>query len=318
MHLSRHLVVGATLALGSLLSAQGTYTAFGLGCPGTGSGIVCASANPNTTSHRNLSQNSNIFALGVAASTSLRIVQGFELFTQTRGRTTPLTIATQIYYADTTGKPTGTPKVTGTMTIGTTAGWYRTTFATPLIVPANQKLFLSYTSVAGQMFFPIASSGTKFSHFWHPASATGWNGNAPNGFITQFWAWKLICAGGPTTTLSNTGVPTINSSMTVDLSGGRANAIAIFAFGLSNTKWGSINLPFDLTIFNAAGCWIYVSTEFLFSVTTDSSGGHKFTLTVPNNAVLKGVQFYNQFVVDDPGANGFGATFSNGGAGRVG
>ena len=53
-------------------------------------------------------------------------------------------------------------------------------------------------------------------------------------------------------------------------------------------------------------------------IKTDASGGHKFKLTIPNNSKLKGVKFFNQYVVDDPKANGFGATFSNGGAATIG
>lgn len=69
---------------------------------------------------------------------------------------------------------------------------------------------------------------------------------------------------------------------------------------------------------NANGCSIYVSPDFTFFMKTDAAGGHKFKLTVPNNSNLNGVKFYNQYVVDDPSANGFGATFSNGGEGTIG
>jgi hypothetical protein len=166
MKISNHLVAGAVLVLGGLVSAQGTYTTFGQGCPGTGGGTVCASANASTTALP-YSQNLNIFALGVPTSTTVKVVMGFELFTQTINQTTPLTINTQIYYTDSTGKPATTPQVTGTMTIGMTPGWYRTTFSKPLIVPANQKFFLSYTSVANRMKAPYGSTGTKVSR--HPA-----------------------------------------------------------------------------------------------------------------------------------------------------
>ncbi|MHC4852023.1 MAG: hypothetical protein ACYTF5_08400, partial [Planctomycetota bacterium] len=306
MKLSNYLVAGAVLVLGSLAFAQGTYTTFGQGCPGSGGGNVCASANPNTTAHRKLSQNSNIFALGVPATTQLRVVMGFELFTQTNNRTTPLTIKTEIYYADATGKPAGSPKATGTMTIGATAGWYRTTFTRPLLVPANQKFFLSYISVSNQMWFPIAASGTKVSHFFHSPTSTAWSGTAPNGFITQFWAWKVICAGSNIPTLSNTGVPSLGTKFSVDLANGRANAPAIFIVGLSKTVWGTTRLPWDLASLGAGGCKLYVSLDVELKVTTDGSGKFVQQLTVPNDPALRGVKFYNQYAVGDVGANAWG------------
>ncbi|MHC4852021.1 MAG: hypothetical protein ACYTF5_08390, partial [Planctomycetota bacterium] len=214
MKISNHLVAGAVLVLGGLVSAQGTYTTFGQGCPGTGGGTVCASANASTTALP-YSQNLNIFALGVPTSTTVKVVMGFELFTQTINQTTPLTINTQIYYTDSTGKPATTPQVTGTMTIGMTPGWYRTTFSKPLIVPANQKFFLSYTSVANRMKAPYGSTGTKVSHFWHSPTATAWNGTPPNGFLSVRWCWKVICAGSNIPALSNSGVPSLGTKFSV-------------------------------------------------------------------------------------------------------
>ncbi len=317
MKISTHLVASTVLVLGGLAPAQGTYTTFGQGCSGTGGGNVCVSSNPNTTAHSNQAHNANIFALAVQATTALRIVTGFELFTQTRNRTTPLTINTQVFYADSTGKPTGSPKATGTMTIGTTAGWYRTTLSPLLLVPAKQKFFISYTSVSGQMFFPLLSTGNQTSYFWHPPTATAWNGTPPNGFNAR-WAWKVICAGGSSApTLSNTGVPTVGTTFSVDLTNARANALAIFAIGLSNTLWNTTKLPWELTPLGAKGCNLYVSLDVEFLIKTDASGKFVQKLAVPNNRALKGFKFYNQYAVADPGANTFGVALSNGGAGVV-
>lgn len=313
---TRHLLAGTVLVLGTLAPSQATYTTFGTGCAGSGGGSVCASANPNTTAHRNLQQNTNIFALGVPSTSSIQLVTGFELFTQTYNRTTPLTINTEIYYADTQGAPTGSPVATGTMTIGTTAGWYRTTFSKLLIVPKDQKFFLSYVSAAGQMYFPIASSGTTTSHFYHTSTSTSWIGTPPNGFVTQYWAWKVICAGGSSTpALSNTGVPTLGKTFTVDLANARANARAIFVVGLSNTLWQSSKLPLDLTMFGAPGCNLYASLDLQLPVQADGNGKYSLSLPVPSDTSLKGFKFYNQYGVFDTGANPMGVAFSNAGAG---
>ncbi len=310
MRLSYLAVGAACLALAALAPAQAaTYTTFGSGCAG-----YCGTANPATNTNGSLTQNANIFALAVQPTSSIRVVFGFELFTQSLG-TAPLTFNTQIYGADTTGKPTGNPIANGTMTVGMTQNWYSTTFTPPLLVTAGTKIFISYTSVSGGMKFPIANAGTKVSHFWHPPTATGWNGAAPNGFITQPWAWRLACHPGPI--LSNTGVPTLNTSMTIDLSSGGANNNAIFALGISNKKWGAIALPLDLTTINALCCKLLVSLDFQYLVTSDANGKYSFKLNVPNDNALKGLSFYNQYAINAPGANGFGVLMSQGGVGTI-
>ena len=298
----------------------GAYTTYGKGCPGTGkSSNACGSANAKTTANSSLTQNSNIFALAVAATTGQRVVAGFELFTQRLGGSGSITINTQIYWADSTGKPTGAPVKTGTMTIGSTQGWYKTTFTTPLIVAANRKFFLSYTSVSGQMKFPIGASGTKVSHFWHSSSSTSWNGTAPNGFITQAWAWKVNCATntGAIPVLSNTGVPELNSSFKVHLSSARNNAPALFLIGFSDTVWGSIPLPWDLAPLGAVGCKLFASGELIFGFTTSATGTFTHTLGVPNDNSLLGLKFYNQHVIDEPTLP-FGLVLGNAGAGKIG
>jgi hypothetical protein len=306
------LSIGAVaLALAALVPAQtATYTTFGSGCAG-----YCSTANPGTTVNSALTQNANIFALRVPPTTNnVRVVHGFELFTQSLG-TGPLTFNTQIYGATSTGMPTTAPIANGTMTLGKTQNWYKTTFTPPLLVLAGKTIFISYTSVRSGMKFPIANVGTKVSHFWHPPTATKWNGAPPLGFVTQAWAWKLTCAPGPS--LSNTGVPTLNTSMTVDLSSGGANNNAIFALGISNTTWGNIPLPLDLTPINALCCKLLVSLDFQFLVTSDASGKYSFRLSVPNNNALKGLKFYNQYAINAPGVNGFGVLMSQGGVGTI-
>ncbi len=297
----------------------GSYSTYGKGCPGTGkSSSACGSANPNTTANSSMTQNSNIFALAVAATRGQRVISGFELFTQRLGSGS-ITFNTQIYWADSTGKPTGAPVKTGTMTIGSTQGWYKTTFTTPLVVAAGKKFFLSYTSVSGQMKFPIAVSGTKVSHFWHSPSSTSWNGPAPNGFITQAWAWKVNCATntGAIPILSNTGVPELNSSFKVHVSSARNNAMALFLIGFSDTAWGTVSLPWDLGSFGAVGCKLFASGEVILGFSTTAAGSFTHTLPIPNNLSLLGLKFYNQHVIDEPTLP-FGLVLGNAGAGKIG
>lgn len=309
MTLHAYLLVGAMAAVSTALSAQGIYGPFGDSCPGA---PVCGSANANATGKSSSLHDSNIYALLVPPSPFARVVTGFQLLTTLGGATPrPLTIQTQIYAANAAGAPTGAALRTGTMFLRGFANWESTTFATAYVLPANTKLFLSYTPVARRMTFPIASTGNKVTHFWRRPNSATWNGTPPNGFRTSPWAWKLNCGGIRGPILSHTGVPTINTTFTVDLTGAPPNANGIFALGVRYAFW-------DLTPANAPGCTIYTSLDFLFGIRSSSRGTHSFRLTVPNNSALMGFRFYNQYAISDPSANGLGVAFSNGGAGTVG
>ena len=303
-------LVATVLLAASSVCAQGTYQLYGSSCA---SG-ECGSANGTATVPSGARHNVNTFALRVPPSATTRVVLGFELLTSA---TSSISISTEILGANALGAPTGAPIATGTMAIGTADAWYKTSLAAPLIIPANDVVFLSYTPDS-TMKFPFVAVGDKVSHFWHPPAATNWNGAPPLGFQTVRWAWRLNCAGGMPPQLTATGVPSLNSTMTVNLTDARPNATALFAFGVSDTNWGALNLPFDLSLLNAPGCSIYASAEFLFFQTTTPMGTQEFKLTIPNDPTLSGFNFYNQYVVDDPSANGFGAAFTNGGKATIG
>ena len=291
----------------------GAYTTFGRGCPGSGrTSSGCASSNPSGGTLAS-TQNTNIFALGVPAVSGQTIVNGFELFTQATG--SPVTIQTQVYLADSSGAPTGSPVRTGSMTIGSTAGWYRTTFTTPLTVASNAKYFLSYTSVV-TMRFPFVTTGTQAEHYWHPSSSTAWRGP----FRTQRWAWRVNCqtsSGGAIPVLSNTGVPEINTSFSLSLASAKPSATGLLFIGASDTNWLSLTLPFNLGIFGASQCNLLSSGELQVGINTNAAGSYTRSFGIPNNTGLVGARFYNQFLISDT-ANPFGVVFSNGGAGKVG
>ena len=291
----------------SVLSAQtGSYAAFGKGCPGSlGS---CPSSNANG-GRLFLQQNLNLWTFPADAQTTM-VVTGFELFTQSRS-SSALTIQTQIFGADAAGKPTGKPLRTGTMRIGTTAAFYLTTFP-PLLVKPKQRIFIAYTSDRGMMY-PMLISGQKTPHFYRRPNSTTWNGP----FTAFPWSWTLVCAR-QVPKLSNSGVPTINKSFSIDLSSAKASTAAALILGASKTVWGSVRLPLDLTPFRAPGCSLLVSFDSTFVTPVDANGNGKITLSLPNSSNLVGLTWHNQYLVVDPRANGFGAAFSNGGSAKVG
>lgn len=283
----------------------GRYIAFGTGCKGSGmggSGPVCSSSNPNGGT-LNQNHNTNTFALGVPATTQPRSVTGFELYTDST-TTSSLTINTQVYLANAAGQPTGAPVRTGTMTIGTTPGFYRTTFAT-LSVPANQKFFLSY-SPNTSMRFPFLSSGALAEHFWRPPTSSSWRGP----FSTVRWSWKVLCSmsSGAIPVLANNGVPEIGKSFQVTLAQARVNTSALLWLG------GRTNLGLP------GNCFLYTNLQVLLGVfPTGAKGTAAVTIPIPNARDLLCFKFANQWGVLDPQ----GALFSflaltNGGEGEVG
>lgn len=96
-----------------------------------------------------------------------------------------------------------------------------------------------------------------------------------------------------------------------------AGSFTLMATGVSNTTWPGGALPFPLGGFGMTGCSLLVdpaATTALFS----SGGAVTWTLALPASPALIGVQFYNQLLGLDPGANTAGATVSNGGSGVIG
>lgn len=311
--MKRTLCALTIMGLATALAAQtGTYTNFGAGCKGTGgTGNFCIGENMNGGTPWN-THNQNIFALPFTPKTTT-VLFGFELFTKST-TPTPVTIKTEVYAADAAGKPTGTPIKTGTMVIGPVATFWRTSF-TPLIAQANTKYFISYQPTPN-MHFPIILPGTNSIHYWHSPTTTAWNGP----FTSVAWSWRLVCAGGSgaAPVLSNTGVPTIAQSFSIDLAKAKANTAALLSLGGSTSQWGAFKLPLDLTAAGAPGCSLLASLDLVFAAASSGAGAASLKFPVPNATGLIGVVFHNQWIVVDPGANSFGLAFSAGGTGKIG
>ena len=82
------------------------------------------------------------------------------------------------------------------------------------------------------------------------------------------------------------------------------------ALGFSATSFGALPLPLDLTAAGAKDCRLYTSLDVL-SVTARSSGGvARAKLAIPNDASLKHLRFYTQWINIDQAANAFGMSFT--------
>ena len=86
-------------------------------------------------------------------------------------------------------------------------------------------------------------------------------------------------------------------------------------FGSSNTQWGGVLLPFDLSVLNMPGCALYTSVEA--QIGTTATGGTA-SWSLPIGAAGLGASFFNQAVVLDPTANVLGVGMSNAATAVVG
>lgn len=294
----------------ALPAQTATYTTFGAGCASSVSS--CPSSNAAMVSPVTTTHNTNIFAHPVDPKTSL-VVLGFSYYNKSVG-STPVTIKTELYKADSAGKPLNPAFATSTMVVTTTQGWHSTVFKTPIVIKPNERFFISHLG-GNQVTWSWDNAGVKSLHYWHSPSATTWNGP----FTSVNWGWKVNCAGGKTvTTLSNTGVPKLANSFSVDLSQALPNTGAALFIGGSNTKFLTLNLPFALTAFGAPNCSLNVSVDVVVPTAVGAQGSAQVKFGVPNNKSLLGVNFHNQFMVLDKAANNMGFSFSNGGTGLIG
>lgn len=83
--------------------------------------------------------------------------------------------------------------------------------------------------------------------------------------------------------------------------------------GFSRTTWAGAGLPLELSFAGMLGCRLWTSIADAHPVL-----GSAWSFAIPNDARLVGRELYNQALVADPGANPFGATVTNAGAGRIG
>lgn len=293
-------IVTATLFCAPMLSAQaGTFTTFGNGC-GTGTGTACLSANTTGAFGGNAGASAN-FALPVNSGNTARVICGAELYCKLRAGTA-VNMNFWIYDAAANGAP-GKILRTTTMPVSTTLKWNRAN-VTPLVLPPNTKFFLVFDNRVS-LHLPIMSSGTRNVHYWKGPPT--WNGP----FTSVAWNYKVICCGGGLPSISNTGVPTINSSFSIDLSSAPNSAKAFFAAGVAKTS-------IDLTVIGAPGCTLYTSPLVVLGVTTTATGTAKVSVAIPNNAQLVGVSFFAQYGIAAAGANPAGIVFSDGGEAKIG
>jgi len=93
--------------------------------------------------------------------------------------------------------------------------------------------------------------------------------------------------------------------------------VGAIAWGFSNTLWGSVPLPADLTPAGMPGCLLQVEPAQT-DIIIGTAGAAVWSAFVPDIPTLMGLDFYAQGASLDPAANAAGIAVSNPGHGCVG
>ena len=112
-------------------------------------------------------------------------------------------------------------------------------------------------------------------------------------------------------------LPNISKRFSVQVTSLPVNAPVILMFGWSKSKWGSAKLPMSLGFLGMHGCTAYQSSDLALPMSTSQTTA-TWTMVLPNAPALVGVEFYNQALVTDKGANVLGATVSNATVAKIG
>jgi len=125
--------------------------------------------------------------------------------------------------------------------------------------------------------------------------------------------YGLGCAGSNNTTpaLAFTGTPKINSSFSLDVTGGLASANMFLVLGLTRVQT-------PLLLPGTTNCNLFPSLDVVLATKMTSGGTYSQKFAVPNNSSLDCFKVWTQAFPWDAKANAFGTSASNYGRLRIG
>jgi hypothetical protein len=299
------------------ISVGGKYTLLTQGCPGSGGPHVPGDNTHGGSLQPSLSAFGGSTAIRFTLPTTV-LAQGVEFWTKSTAAGAKIPVA--IHLADAAGNPLNVAAATGTMTVGTTLGWYRGTFTKPIVLTKGVRAFAVFTppTKAPRMSLPTIQQGFKVTH--HNGTNTGGWGKA---VTINNWAWKLQCPtvsslGSAPVVHAPRGGPKVNTKFNLQLSLAPPSAPSLIVTSGSKTQWGAFKLPLDLTLAGAPGCHLFVSLDILILVQADKTGVATLGFGIPNDPKLVNQKFFNQAFCLDGNTNKLGFVFSNGGQAVIG
>lgn len=117
-------------------------------------------------------------------------------------------------------------------------------------------------------------------------------------------------AGVPELSAVAGGRPWLGDVLQIELDRIPTGNTGALVTGASNTTWGGVRLPLDLTPFGFVGCRLWTSAEILLPAVS-SQGVARWSLPIPANPALLGAEIFQQGLVIDPLANPAGIVVSN-------
>jgi hypothetical protein len=181
----------------------------------------------------------------------------------------------------------------------------------PFAPTAGQNLLIEVanTGTGNNTVFFDADANTTTARLYNTSSATATTGTVG---LNYGLVMRLLTPGGSGAipTLGSTDIPVIGSPYTLNMAQARPNAPAAVLLGASDKTWLSLTLPFDFGT-AAPGCKLLASGEYMFPLTTSSSGMAQLNLNVPNDKSLIQLVYFHQTVIADLPANPAGLVFTN-------
>jgi hypothetical protein len=105
-------------------------------------------------------------------------------------------------------------------------------------------------------------------------------------------------------------LPAIGSTFVVEGDLLPHGATVVGMFGFDRHDWLGTPLPLSLEPWGAMGCTLYLHPAKVATLVNDW-GRTEWRLDIPNNPMLRGVEFYQQLLIVDPAANAFGVAMTN-------
>ncbi|MEE2886162.1 MAG: trypsin-like peptidase domain-containing protein, partial [Planctomycetota bacterium] len=290
----------------------GSFVTFGRGCKGGGNAPSYCASNNATGGTSSGTFATNEYAYTATATSSLNVV-GFEIYSQSNAGS--VTVNTAIYGSTAAGSP-GALLASGTMTIGATAGFYKSSITAS--VPGG-RFFVAVDHSASTTALSNLTSGSAGSGYWRrPPGSGAWSASG----LLPFACYRVLCAGGggggAVPVIGNVGVPTINDTFSVTLSMGRPNSSAVLLTGPSKTIWAGGRLPWSLSVIGAVGCDLLIDPVFPIGIRLNGAGAGAIPISIPNAPPLVGLTGHHQWYVVDPGNNAANIAVSNGGTITIG
>ena len=104
-----------------------------------------------------------------------------------------------------------------------------------------------------------------------------------------------------------------NTNFSIGIANGIPNTAGLLILGTSNTSWGSIKLPLDLSPYGGKGCYLNVNFILNFSATLSQQGSAIVPQPIPNNPIFRNISVYYQWLIlDINNQNSLKAAFTEG------